>query len=126
MKQTNILFFCVSVVLILISGCSQQSDIDMSKTLEQWRASFEGAETVAAAFDGEKDIKLRMMVENQLTEEEAFLIFQEMLDSIDNYSNHSGVWTYYNGYFDIISYDDGVIYEATKRIGEDLVIKSRE
>ncbi|OLO38806.1 hypothetical protein BTR23_11125 [Alkalihalophilus pseudofirmus] len=126
MKQSNLLFISFSLLLILFVGCSQQPDIDISKTLGEWRENVQGVETVAASFDGENTIKLRVMIEDYITEEEAVLLFNEMLDSIIDYSKQSEVWNYYNGYFDIVSYDDGVLYEATKLIGEDLDVFSKE
>ncbi|WP_332698131.1 hypothetical protein [Halalkalibacter lacteus] len=127
MKRTYLIFTTLSIVLlILFAGCSQQPDIDMSKALDEWREHFEGVETVAASFDGESNIKLRVMVEEQLTQEEAVLLFNHMLDSIIEYSNSSDVWDNYNGYFEIVSYDDGMLYEATKLIGEDLDVITSE
>ncbi|OLO25091.1 hypothetical protein BTR23_25530 [Alkalihalophilus pseudofirmus] len=127
MKRNNLLFTTISfVLLILFAGCSQQPNIDMSKALNEWREHFEGVETVAASFDGENTINLRVMVEEQLTQEKADLLFNQMLDSIIQYSNTSDVWDYYNGYFQIVSYDDGVIYEATKLIGENLNVISNK
>ncbi|GAE37464.1 hypothetical protein [Halalkalibacter akibai] len=126
MKRTNVLFLGICFgFLILFAGCIQQPGIDMSKTLEEWREHFEGVEAVAASFDGENDIKLRVMVEDQLTEEEAVLLFNEILKSIVDYSSQPDVWKYYNGYFDIIRYDEGVIYEASKLIGKDLEVLSK-
>jgi hypothetical protein len=98
----------------------------MSKALDEWREHFEGVETVAASFDGQNNIKLRIMVEEQLTQEEAVWLFNQILDSIIEYSDSSEVWDYYNGYFEIVSYDDGVLYEATKLIGEGLDFISSE
>nr|WP_106781238.1 hypothetical protein [Lysinibacillus timonensis] len=80
--------------------------------------------TTAAAFKGE-NIKFRLMVEEHPTEEEAIILFNKIIKSIAEYSNHSDVWDYYIGYFDIKSYD-GVIFEATKRLGEDLDVISKQ
>ncbi|WP_088102864.1 hypothetical protein [Halalkalibacter urbisdiaboli] len=116
--------FSISIIfvfLIFFTGCSQKPDIDIDKTLEEWREPF-----VAASFDGESNINLRVMVDEELTEEEAVLLFNETLDSFKEHSNQSDVWEHYNGYIDIVSYDDGVLYEATKLIGENLDIISQK
>ncbi|MDQ0352499.1 hypothetical protein J2R98_002344 [Alkalibacillus filiformis] len=112
------------VLMIVFVGCSQQPDIDVSKTLDEWRESFESVEVVAASFDGEENIKIRLMVEEQITEDEAALLMDDIFESIIEYSNQPDVWDYYNGYFDIKSYDDGLLYEATQLKGEDLEIAS--
>jgi hypothetical protein len=65
------------------------------------------------------------MVEGTPTEEEATALFNEILGSFQEYSNHQDIWQYYNGYFDIKNYDVGVIYEAAKVIGEELKVASK-
>lgn len=82
-------------------------------------------DTVATSFDGKKDIKFRIMVEGTLTEQQAQNLFEEILNSFKKYSNQSELWNDYNGYFDIKNYDDGVIYEASKIIYEDLKIVTK-
>jgi hypothetical protein len=52
-------------------------------------------------------------------------LLNEILDSFNEYSNHQEIWEYYNGYFDIKNYDDGVIYEATKVVDEELKVVSK-
>ncbi|MFS0574079.1 hypothetical protein AB1K83_00455 [Sporosarcina sp. 179-K 3D1 HS] len=115
--------------MLLISGCNQKPTLEMSEVLGQSGETFRGLdeiETTAASFDGENDVKFRLMVEENLTEEEAIILFNKIIDSIVQYSNQSDVWDYYNGYFDIKSYENGVIYEATKLIGKDLDIMSKQ
>lgn len=118
----------VFVLLFLITGCDQKPTIDMSEALGKSRETLKNLdeiETVAAAFSGESDIKFRLMVEEYPTENETIILFNKIIESITQHSNHSDVWDYYDGYFDIKSYDHGVIYEATKLIGEDLDIVSK-
>lgn len=120
-KFTTILF----VLLLFITGCSIQPAIDMNKVItqsEKWLKGFDEIDTTTASYDGKRDIKFRLMVNEIRDEEEAEILFQKILDSIGKFSNSPETWNYYNGYFDIKSYDDGVIYEATKLIGEDLEI----
>lgn len=114
--------------LFLIVGCIQQPDIDISSTLgksEDYFRQLEEIETTASAFDGEKDVKFRLMVEGTPTKEEATILFNEILDRFKEYSNHQEIWEYYNGYFDIKNYDDGIIYEASKIIDEELKVVSK-
>lgn len=62
------------------------------------------------------------MMEEHPTENEAIILFNQILDSFEKYSNKSDIWNFYNGYFDIKSYDNGIIYKATKLAGEDLQV----
>ncbi|WP_100407788.1 IolE/MocC family protein [Bacillus solitudinis] len=126
MKQLSFIG-TVLVLVLLVTDCNQQPNIDISKTLDQTRETLkelDDVETTAASFDGESDIKFRLMVEGHPTEEEAISLFNKILENITKSSTYSDVWDYYNGYFDIKSYDNGVIYEATKLIGEDFNISS--
>ena len=128
MRKNKFIFFIIIIFLILIVSCSQQSDIDISKTLgksEDYFRELEEIETTASAFDGKKDVKFRLMVEGTPTEEEATALFNKILVSFQEFSNHQDIWEYYNGYFDIKNYDVGVIYEATKVIGEELKVVSK-
>jgi hypothetical protein len=65
------------------------------------------------------------MVEKHPSQEEATVMFKDLLDNLDKNSKSPEFWSYYSGYFDIKSYDKGVIYEATKVIGEDLIVTSK-
>ncbi|NEU31232.1 hypothetical protein GN156_10615 [bacterium LRH843] len=125
MKQP-FLIGTVFFLLLLIAGCNQQPNIDISEALGKTRETLrelDEIETTAASFDGERDIKFRLMVKKHPTEEEAIIFFNKILESIAQFSNRSDVWDHYNGYYDIMTYDIGVIYEATKLIGEELDIK---
>lgn len=129
MKRNGLIFISTMFILLLLfTGCNQQPEIDMvealSKSQELLRQS-EEIETTAASFDGKSNVKFRIMVNEQLTEEEAIILFNKILDTIANFSNHSDVWDYYNGFFDVKRYSNGVIYEATKLIGEDLEVVSK-
>ena len=126
MKRTNLFFITISILLLLLTAaCGQQPDINISETLrksEEFLRQSKEIDTTASSFDGKKDVNFRLMVEGHLTEEEAIILFNLIADSFVKYSNHPDIWDYYNGYFDIKSYDSGVIYEATKLIGEDLQV----
>ncbi len=110
-----------------MSGCNAEPDIDIIKVSVNTENLFRELEeigTTASAFDGKKDVKFRLMVEEYLTEEEATLLFNKILDSFKKYSNYQDIWEYYNGYFDIKSYENGaIIFQANKIIGQDLKVK---
>ena len=126
MKMLNILLSFM--VLLFVSGCNEKSEVDISNLMgktEDYFKQLAEVDTVATSFDGKKDITFRMMVEGTPTEEQAQALFNEVLISFEKYSNQSELWDDYNGYFDIKNYDDGVIYEASKIIGEELKIISK-
>ncbi|WP_391122552.1 hypothetical protein [Psychrobacillus sp. L3] len=127
MKRLKLLCISFSVLFLLLTACSQQPDINISETLGKIEEFFRQSEEMdtVSAFDGKKDVKFRIIVEKLPTEEEAIVLFNQIIDRFVKYSNHSDVWDYYNGYFDINSYDNGVIYEANKIIGEDLQVVTK-
>ena len=117
----------VLVLVLLVTACNQKPNIDISKALGQTREilnDLDDVETTAASFNGESDVKFRLMVEGHPTEEKAIYLFDKVLETITKSSNQSDVWDFYNGYFDIKSYDNGIKYEATKLMGEDINISS--
>ncbi|WP_100407862.1 IolE/MocC family protein [Bacillus solitudinis] len=127
MRKINLISL-ISITLLVFVGCSQQPDIDINETIgksEDYLIQLEEIETTTSAFDGKNDIKFRLMVEGHPTEKEAIFLFNEILVSFIEYSNHQNIWEYYNGYFDMKSSDSGVIYEATKVIDEELQIAPR-
>ncbi|WP_226036570.1 hypothetical protein [Aquibacillus saliphilus] len=120
--------FSFLILLFVLVGCNQQPDFDISTIkgkAEDYFRQLDEIETTAASFDGNKDIKFRLMVEGTPTEEQATVLFKEILDSFKKYSKHQEIWEYYNGYFDIKNYDDGVIYDASKVIDEELKVISK-
>lgn len=125
----RISLFALSFILLFLTvACSQETSIDINDALgksEKYFRELEEIHTTAAAFNGKKDIKFRLMVDGHPSEAEASILFNHILDVITKYSNRSDVWDYYNGYFDIKNYDHGVIYVGTKLIGEDLKVQSK-
>jgi hypothetical protein len=117
------------ILLFLTVACSQKTNIDIGRdTLgksEKYFNQLDGIETTAAAFDGKKEVKFRLMVDGNPTIAEATILFNRILDVIATNSNHSDLWDYYNGFFDIKNHEHGVIYEGTKLIGEDLQVQSK-
>jgi hypothetical protein len=75
----------IILLILLIGGCSQVPDVDVNDVLSVWREDFKNhdqVDKVAAAFNGtDREIKLRVMVENDLTKEEALILFDDMKDS---------------------------------------------
>lgn len=124
----KILFVLSFISIFLTVSCSRDTSIDISDAVgksEDYFRNLDGIAATASSFDGNKDLKFRLMVKGNLTEAEATVLFKSILDVIAKYSNHSDVWDYYNGYFDIKNYDHGVVYEGTKLIGEDLKVQSK-
>ncbi|WP_051534054.1 hypothetical protein [Desulfitibacter alkalitolerans] len=100
-------------------------NINISEALgkaEELLTQSDKVDITAAAFDGSKNIKFRLMVEKEPSEAEAINLFNQILDTFVSYTNRPGFWNYYNGYFDIKSYESGVIYEAEKMPGKNLKI----
>ena len=68
--------------IIVTVACSEKSNIDigvaLGKTEDYFRQS-EGKETTASAFDGKKDIKFRLMIDGDLSEEDAALLFNRIM-----------------------------------------------
>ena len=124
MKRKLLIFNFLLGLLLLTVACNQQSEIDISKTVgmteEYFRQLDEISTTAASYSEDEEQVKFRLMVEKHPSQEEATAMFNDILDNFVKNSNTSEFWDYYNGYFDIKSYDKGVIYKASKVIGEDL------
>jgi hypothetical protein len=123
----------MAFVLLLISflltvSCTKITSIDIGEAVVKAEDSFrklDGIDTTASSFNGEKDVKFRLMIKGNLTEAEANKLFRRILDTIAEFSNRPNVWDYYNGYFDVKNYDHGILYEGTKLIGEDLKVQSK-
>ncbi|UTR09984.1 hypothetical protein MM300_19205 [Evansella sp. LMS18] len=113
----------IILLILLMGGCSQVPDVDVNDALSVWREDFKNhdhVDTVVAAFNGtEREIKLRVMVENDLTKEEAIVLFDDMKDSFIMVADEPDIWNYFHGSFDIKSYDTGVLYEASLIPGEE-------
>lgn len=124
MKRKLLLFNFLFTLLFLITACNQQPEIDISKTVgmtEEYFRQLDVISTTSASYS-EEQVKFRLMVEKYPSHEEATAMFNNILDNFEKNSNTPEFWDYYNGYFDIKSYDEGVIYEATKVIGDDLKV----
>ncbi|MBD2866923.1 IolE/MocC family protein [Paenibacillus oceani] len=123
----------MAFVLLLISflltvSCTKITSIDIGEAVVKAEDSFrklDGIDTTASSFNGEKDVKFRLMIKGNLTEAEANKLFRRILDTIAEFSNRPNVWDYYNGYFDVKNYDHGILYEGSKLIGEDLKVQSK-
>ncbi|GAA0336046.1 hypothetical protein GCM10008967_28050 [Bacillus carboniphilus] len=98
--------------------------IDALEKTEKTLRGINGIETTASSFDGGK-VNFRLMIRQDLSKEEAIPLFNKILESIDQSSNELDIWQHYVGNFDIKSFEKGVIYEATKLIGGDLVVKQK-
>lgn len=117
----------IVIFLSLMSGCNGKPNMDIAEVSLKTEKTFRELDeigTTASAFDGKKDVKFRLMVEEYLTVEEATILFNKILDSFKEYSNSQDIWKYYNGYFDIKSYENGaIIFQANKLIGQELKVE---
>ncbi|MGD6873085.1 hypothetical protein ACQCU1_12980 [Sutcliffiella horikoshii] len=115
-------------ILLLIVGCSQKPTINVAKVeanVENHLNELDEVEIALSTFDGDENIKFRLMVEGYPTENEVTILFNKILESFEKYSNQENFWMDYNGYFDIKNYEDGVIYEGTKLIDREIKIISK-
>lgn len=124
MKKTFIIVSFFLVFALLFVACSQKPEIDLSKTVgnteDYFRKLDEISITTSSYSVNKKEIKFRLMVETPPSQKEAKALFEKIVHTLEKHSHTQELWNYYNGYFDIKTYDDGVIYEATKLLGEDL------
>jgi hypothetical protein len=123
-----VLFVTTAFIFLLFIEFNKQPEYKISEAIAKSEVSMSNLmdiDTIASSVDG-KDIKFRIMVYKYPTLEEATELFKSVIDNIETYSAHPGVWDYYEGYFDIKAYDRGVIYEATKLINKDLKVMSKK
>lgn len=125
MKRKLLLFYFL-FVSFLVGACNKPPEIDISKTIsitEDYFRQLDEISTTAATYsEDDEKVKFRIMVEKHPSKEEATAMFNEILDKFEKNSHTPDFWDFYHGYFDIKSYDKGVIYEASKVIGEDLKV----
>lgn len=124
MKRKLLLFSFLFTLMLMTAACNQQPEIDISSAVgmtEDYFRQLDEISTTATSYS-EEQIKFRLMVEKPPSKKEATDLFNNILDNLEKKSHTPEFWDYYNGYFDIKSYDKGVIYEATKVIGEDLKV----
>ncbi len=62
------------------------------------------------------------MVYGTPSKEEATKLFEDILTTCQENSHNRDIWSYYNGQFDIKNYTTEVVYTATKRAGQPMVI----
>jgi hypothetical protein len=109
------------VAFFIIVDCSKQPNYKVNEAIaksEDSMSKFDNVDTTVSAVNGKK-IKFRIMVNEQPTVEEATELFNKVLNDIEKYLAQSRLWDYYEGYFDIKTYESGVIYKATKHIDND-------
>lgn len=123
----KLLIYTFLFASLLLTACKQQPEIDIYKTVgmtDDYFRQLDGISTTASSYS-EEQVNFRLMVENHPSQQEATAMFNNILDTLEKNSHSPEFWDYYNGYFDIKSYDKGVIYEASKVIGEDLKVTSK-
>lgn len=125
--KRKLLLFTFLFTFLLLTTCNQQPEIDISKTVRMTEGYFRQLDeisTTASSFS-EEQVKFRLMVEKHPSQQEARTMFNNILDNLEKNSHTPKFWDYYNGYFDITSYDKGVIYEAYKVIGKELKVTTK-
>ncbi|MED4018787.1 hypothetical protein [Sutcliffiella cohnii] len=127
MKRLFLLFNLSFALMFLTVACNQQPEIDISKAVDRTEEYFRELNEVSttAAVYSEEQVKFRLMVEKHPSVEEATAMFNTIIDKLEKNSNTPEFWNYYNGNFDIKSYDEGVIFEATKVIGQELKVTQK-
>ncbi|WP_144555928.1 hypothetical protein [Bacillus sp. X1(2014)] len=124
-KRFQVFLFIYLFSLLIISGCNKPPEQDIgdavSKSEDYYKKS-KGIDCVGA-FDGE-NAKLRLLLGEQKTEQEATKLFNEMLNTIKRYSNNADTWDYYNAKLDL-AYKDTIIFEGTKEAGKKLIVNAK-
>lgn len=127
--EVPIVLRVISILIILslffISACNHKPDLSIADTLERSEEQLqkiESVKTTAAAFDGIRNIKFRLMVEGRPSKADAEKFFNKTLNTIAENSNSEDLWDNYDADFDIKSYEYGVIYEAAKPAGKSLKV----
>lgn len=126
-KNINRSIYFISILLFIV-GCSQKPAINVAKVeadVENHLNQLDEVEIALSTFNGDENIKFRLMVEGYPTENEVTILFNEILESFEKYSNQENFWMHYNGYSDIKNYEDGVIYEGSKLIDKEIKIISK-
>lgn len=127
MKRKVLLFYFLFTLLLILVACNRQPEIDVSKSVgmtEDYFRQIGDISTTAVSYNKEQ-IKFRLMVEKHPSQEEANAMLNNIVNNLEKNSGTPDFWDYYNGYFDIKSYDKGVLYEATKLIGENLKVTQK-
>ncbi|MDR7002912.1 hypothetical protein [Neobacillus niacini] len=125
-KRKYTFFLVIYLIsLIFVSGCNKPPEQDIgeavSKTEDYFKKS-KGIDCVGAFVDD--TVKFRLLLEEQPTVDEATKLFNDVLKTIEKYSNNEKTWDYYNAKLDI-GYKNTIIFEGTKEGGEKLKVKSK-
>ena len=126
-RLLKLLYFVI--VLILITGCNNTTNIDVGKALveaEKEIELLEGVTETSSSFNNDDNtIKFRIMVEKSLTQQQAETKINEFLEKIALNSKEE-VWNYYSASFDIKKDNGDILFEGTKQIGdENITLKQK-
>lgn len=119
------LILSLIIVVIFTSACSNKPAFNIGDILAKSEVQLNKLDmvtTTASSFDGKTNISFRLMVEGNPSKEEAEKLFNETLNTIATNSNNQDFWNYYNAQFDIKSYENGILYIATKPIGSSKIL----
>ncbi|WHY84670.1 hypothetical protein QNH39_18710 [Neobacillus novalis] len=125
-KRKSTFFLVIYLIsLIIISGCNKPPEQDIGEAVSKTEDYFKKSKGIdcVGAFDDDT-VKFRLLLEEQPTVEEATKIYNDVLKTIEKYSNNEKTWDYYNVKLDI-GYKNNIIFKGTKDVGEKLIVKSK-
>jgi hypothetical protein len=126
-KRKSTFFLVIYLIsLIIVSGCNKPPEKDIGEAVTKTEAYFKKSKGIdcVSAFDGRNTVKFRLLLENQPTVDEATKLFNDVLKTIEKYSNDEKTWDYYNAKLDMAN-KDTIIFEGIKEAGEKLQVKSK-
>jgi hypothetical protein len=120
---------CLIIVLSLITGCTTKLNIDIGKALVSAGEEMEqvkGVKDTAYSYNNDNDsIKLRIMVEDSITLQQAETYIKDFLKKVSLHSEEE-VWKYYSASIDIKNYQGEILYEGTRQIGDEKININRK
>ncbi|WML44556.1 hypothetical protein [Neobacillus sp. PS3-40] len=127
MKKRNLTFFLCFYLfsLFIIGGCSKPPEQDIGEAVsnsEDFYKKSKGIDCVGA-FDGETE-KLRLIFEEQPTDERSSKLIKGMLKTIEKYTNNTDTWDYYNAKLELAN-KSTVKFEGIKEAGKKLIVRSK-
>jgi hypothetical protein len=124
-RYSTFFLFIYLISLLIVSGCNKPPKQDIGKAVsksEDYYKKSKGIDCVGAFVD--ETVKFRLLLEEQPTDDEATKLFNEVLKTIEKYSNNADTWDYYNAKLDL-AYKDSIIFEGTKEAGKKLMVRSK-
>ncbi|WML45441.1 hypothetical protein [Neobacillus sp. PS3-40] len=126
-KGKSTFFLVIYLIsLIIVGGCNKPPEKDIGEAVTKTEDYFKKSKSIdcVSAFDGRNTVKFRLLLENKPTVYEATKLFNDVLKTIEKYSNNEKTWDYYNAKLDMAN-KDTVIFEGIKAAGKKLQVKSK-